>query len=290
MRVPWTLYLYPLPALALVVGFLLSPLVQSIQYALTNWNGFSANFRFVGLKNFENLVFNDSLFGNSVLNTLKFTIVVVLVQTTLALLFAVLLVRERRLNTAVRALFFFPTILSSVAVGFIWQFVYDPSYGLVRGALQAVGLGRLSGSYLGDPMIAIYLVALTQIWFHAGQLMVIYVAGLQLVPKELLEAADIDGAGRWRRFWSVTWPLIAPATAIVVAYTIIQCFNAFDLVLGMVGNPPPNGLDILSTRIYTTFSNSQFGYASAQGIIFMILIGVVILLQRLALRGIRGRE
>lgn len=289
MRVPWTLYLYPLPALGLVVAFLLYPLVQSFEYALTDWNGFSSSFQFVGLKNFGNLIFNDSLFGNSVVNTLKFTIVVVIVQTALALLFAVLLVRERRLNTAIRALFFFPTILSSVAVGFIWQFVYDPSFGLVKGALHAVGLGHLSGSYLGDPKTAIYLVALTQIWFHAGQLMVIYIAGLQLVPKELLEAAEVDGASRSRRFWSVTWPLIAPATAIVIAYTTIQCFNAFDLILAMAGNPPPSGLDILSTRIYTTFANSQFGYASAQGIIFMILIGIVILLQRFALRATQGR-
>lgn len=289
-RTHWGLYLFPIPALALVVAFLLIPLAQSFQYAATDWNGFSASFNYVGLHNFTHAMFHDLLFQNSLINTLKFTLVVVVVQTVLALVLALLLVRNSKLNVVARSLFFFPTILSSIAVGYIWAFIYDPTFGLVRGVLHVVGLGTLSGSYLGNQESAIYLVALVQIWFHAGQLMVVFIAGLQLVPRDLYEAAEVDGAGKWVRFKSITWPMIAPATTIVVAYTTIQCFKAFDLILGISGNPPSFGLDILSTRIYTSFANADYGYASAESIIFMLVIGIVAFLQWLGLRMTQARE
>ena len=114
--------------------------------------------------------------------------------------------------------------------------------------------------------------------------MVIFVAGLQQIPEELYESASLDGAGTWNRFRYVTWPMIAPATAIVVAYTTIQSFKAFDLILGLGGNPPKGSLDILSTRIYTTFTNSRFGYAAAESVVFMVIIALVSYLQRRAVR------
>jgi raffinose/stachyose/melibiose transport system permease protein len=115
-------------------------------------------------------------------------------------------------------------------------------------------------------------------------MMVIFIAGLQAVPTELYEAAELDGAGRWARFRHITWPMIAPATAIVVAYTTIQSFKAFDLILGLSGNPPKPSLDILSTRIYTSFANSEFGYAAAESLVFMAVIAAVVVAQRRVLR------
>ncbi len=114
--------------------------------------------------------------------------------------------------------------------------------------------------------------------------MVIYVAGLQQIPVELYESASVDGANRWQQFRSVTWPMIAPATAIVMAYTTIQSFKAFDLILGLGGNPPKTSLDILSTRIYGGFANSEFGYAAAESIVFMILIALLTWAQRRMVR------
>jgi raffinose/stachyose/melibiose transport system permease protein len=115
-------------------------------------------------------------------------------------------------------------------------------------------------------------------------MMVIFIAGLQNVPRELYEAADMDGAGKWAQFRHITWPMIAPATAIVVAYTTIQSFKAFDLILGLGGNPPKFALDILSTRIYSSFANSEFGYAAAESLIFMAVIAAIVALQRRALK------
>jgi raffinose/stachyose/melibiose transport system permease protein len=219
---------------------------------------------------------------------MKFMVVVVIGQTAVALTMAVLLVKNTRANVFLRALYFFPTILSSVSVGFIWKFVYDPNYGVINSTLGAVGLDGLG--FLGDPASAIYWLAVTQIWFHAGMMIVIFVAGLQAIPAELYEAAEVDGAGPWRRFTSITWPLIAPAMSIVVAYTTIQSFKAFDVVLSISGNPPSRALDILSTRIYATFADSQFGYAAAESVLFIIFILVTVFVVRRFLRLIQKGE
>jgi raffinose/stachyose/melibiose transport system permease protein len=283
------LYLFPLPALVLYVVFFAMPTVQAVQYSVTDWDGFSPDFANVGGANFRDALTDDDLFRDAATNNLKFMLVVVVLQTAFSLLLAVLLARASRGGILLRALFFFPTILSSVSVAFIWRFVYDPNFGLGNRVLGAVGLDGLQSSYLGDDATAIYWVALAQVWFHVGQMMVIFIAGLQAVPRELYEASSIDGAGRWRQFRHITWPLIAPATTIVVAYTTIQSFRAFDLVLGLGGNPPRPSLDILSTRIYATFVDNEYGYAAAQSLLFMVLIGVVTVLQRRALGLTRGR-
>lgn len=278
------LYLFPVPALVLYVIFFAVPTLQALQYAVTDWDGFSASYNYVGASNVSKLVTNDDLFRNALFNNLKFMLVVVIFQTLLSLLFAIFLTRNSRSSVLLRALFFFPTILSSVSVAFIWKFVYDPNFGLINTTLGAVGLDSLKSPFLGDSAKAIYFVAIAQVWFHTGQMMVIYIAGLQQVPAELYESAELDGAGRWAQFRYVTWPMIAPATAIVIAYTTIQSFRAFDLILGISGNPPQPSLDILSTRIYLTFVNSRFGYAAAESVLFMLLIAAVTLLQRRAVR------
>jgi len=290
---PLSLFLYPLPALAVFVFFFAIPTIQAFQYAITDWDGFSATFSNVGIDNFTRIVSGDNLFANAAVNNLKFLLVVVIVQTLFSLVLGMALLKNSRGNIVLRALFFFPTILSSVSVAFIWKFVYDPTFGLGNSLLA--GLAAIPGwvgievdpvqlGYLGNDRTAIFWVALAQCWAHIGQMMVIYVAGLQAIPEEFYEAAEVDGANRWQRFTHITWPQVGAATGIVIAYTTVQSFKAFDLILGLSGIPPKTSMDILSTRIYTTFANSQYGYAAAQSIIFMILIAVVTWLQR---RGIK---
>jgi raffinose/stachyose/melibiose transport system permease protein len=282
------LYLFPVPALIIYIAFFVVPTLQTFQYSITNWDGYSPNFDYVGLKNFGRAFTGDSLFTNALVNNMKFMVVVVIGQTIVALTMAVLLMRNTKTNVFLRALYFFPTILSSVSVGFIWKFVYDPNYGVINSILGSVGIQ--GPGFLGDATAAIYWLAVTQIWFHAGMMIVIFVAGLQAIPAELYEAAEVDGAGPWRRFTSITWPLIAPAMSIVVAYTTIQSFKAFDVVLSISGNPPSRALDILSTRIYSTFANSQFGYAAAESVLFIIFILVTVFVLRRFLRLIQRGE
>lgn len=279
------LYLFPLPAVALYVAFFVIPTLQAVQYATTDWDGFSPDFERVGADNLVKLATGgDSLFTTALTNNLKFLLVVVVLQTLLSLGLALMLLRTTKASVFLRSVYFLPTILSSVSVAFIWRFVYDPNVGPVNQALGAIGLDGLQSGFLGNPDQAIYWVAMTQVWAHAGQLMVIFIAGLQQIPEDLYEAARLDGAGRWQQFRSVTWPLVAPTTTIVVAYTTIQSFKAFDLILGLGGNPPRRSLDILSTRIYTTFTNGEFGYAAAESLLFMAIILAVTVLQRRTLK------
>ena len=293
------LFLFTVPALVIFVIFFAIPTLQAFQYAITDWDGYSADFKQVGVSNFVTAITGDYLFTGAALNNVKFLFVVVIVQTLFSLVLAMAVLKNSRMNVALRALFFFPTILSSVSVAFVWKFIYDPTFGLGNAVFAGVAkIPSLVGihvdpvqlSYLGDAGSAIFWVAIAQCWAHIGQMMVIYVAGLQSIPAELYEAAEVDGASRWQRFTAITWPQVGPATSIVMAYTIVQSFKAFDLILGLSGIPPKASMDILSTRIYTTFANSQYGYAAAQSIIFMILIAVVTGLQRRGLKLIQRSE
>lgn len=294
-----SLFLFPLPALAIFTFFFAIPTLQAFQYAITDWDGYSADYNNVGLQNFVRTLTADDLFANAAVNNVKFLLVVVIIQTLFSLVLAMAVLKNSRVNIFLRALYFFPTILSSVSVAFVWKFIYDPTFGLGNSLLA--GLAQIPGlvgidvepiqlSYLGNDQVAIFWVAIAQVWAHIGQMMVIYVAGLQSIPAELYEAAEVDGANRWQRFANITWPQIGPATAIVMAYTTVQSFKAFDLILGLSGIPPKSSMDILSTRIYTTFANSQYGYAAAESIIFMILIAVLTWLQRRGLRLVQRSE
>ncbi|HET8588706.1 MAG TPA: sugar ABC transporter permease [Nakamurella sp.] len=282
-RVHWSLYLFPLPLLVPYAVFFAIPAIQSFQYAVTDWDGLSPTFNYVGFDNFRRIFTADDLFRNALFNNLEFMLVVLVLQTALSLVLALLLAKQSRAGIALRALFFFPTILSSVSVAFIWRFIYDPTIGLANTLLGDVGLHGLQGPFLGGPN-AIIFVGLAQVWAHTGQLMVVYIAGLHQIPQDVKEAAIVDGANRWQRFRYITWSLIAPATAIVMAYTVLQSFRAFDLILGLDQIPPRSTMDILSTRIYTSFAGSEFGYATAESIVFMVIIAIVVWLQRRLVR------
>ena len=278
------LWLFPVPALVLYVTFFVIPTIQGVIYSVTDWDGFSPTAQFVGLDNFITIFTNDDLFRNAFSNNIKFMLVVVVFQTIFSLVLAVFLTKNSKSSVALRSIFFFPTILSSVSVAFIWKFIYDPNFGLINTVLDSVGLGRFQSAFLGNDAQAIYWVAITQVWFHVGQMMIIYIAGLQQIPQELYESAQTDGATRWQQFRHITLPMVAPATAIVMAYTTVQSFKAFDLILGLGGNPPKGSLDILSTRIYSGFANSQFGYAAAESLVFMALIAAITWIQRRAVK------
>jgi raffinose/stachyose/melibiose transport system permease protein len=179
------LWLFPVPALVLYIAFFVIPTIQGVIYSVTDWDGFSPTAQFVGLDNFVTIFTNDDLFRNALGNNIKFMLVVVLFQTIFSLVLAVFLTKNSKSSVALRSIYFFPTILSSVSVAFIWKFIYDPNFGLINTVLETVGLGRFQSAFLGNDAQAIYWVALTQVWFHVGQMMIIYIAGLQQIPQEL---------------------------------------------------------------------------------------------------------
>ena len=272
------------PAFAIYSFLYLYPALTNLLYATQRWDGVTTP-EFVGLKNFTNLLTNDDLFIKILGNNIRFSLIVVIAQTGLALLFATFLLKNTKTNIFLRTVYFFPTILSSVSVGLIWTFLYDPNYGFINATLKAVGLDSLALNWLGDSRYSLYAVAVTQVWFHTGQMVVIYVAGLQQIPAELYEAAEVDGATRWQQFKGITWPMALPTTAVVVAYTTIQTFKAFDLIFAMTGGGPSYASEILVTQIYNTaFVSQKFGYASAQSVVLVVLVLFITWLQRKTLR------
>jgi len=272
------------PAFAIYSFLYLYPALSNLLYSTQRWDGVTKP-EFIGLKNFIHLLTDDDLFMKVLSNNIRFAIIVVFLQTGFGLLFATFLTENSKTNIFLRTIYFFPTILSSVSVGLIWTFLYDPNYGFINATLKAIGLDKLALNWLGDSKYSLYAVAVTQIWFHTGQMVVIYVAGLQQIPAELYEAAEVDGATRWQQFKNITWPMALPTTAVVVAYTTIQTFRAFDLVYAMTQGGPLNSSDLLVTLVYNTaFVGYKFGYAAAQTIFLVLLVMLVTWLQRRTLR------
>jgi len=269
-----------LPAAILFAGFYFVPFIANLRYSLTRWDRITEP-EFVGLRNFVNLLTNDDLFYKVLGNNLRFTFLVVVFQTLFSLIFALFLVKNSKANIALRTLFFFPTILSSVSVGMIWLFMYDPNFGAVNLFFTKIGLDGFALNWLGSETSALYAIAFTQVWFHTGQMMVIYIAGLQQIPQELYEAAEMDGASRWQQFKNVTWPMSIPTTIVVMAYTTIQSFRAFDLIFSMTQGGPNNSSNIFAVLIYqTVFSELRIGYAATQSIFFILVLVFVTVLQR----------
>ncbi len=278
------LYWMSAPALALYAFLFLFPVLSNFRYALMKWDGIDEG-EFVGLANFKKLATDDDLATKVLGNNIEFMFWVVIFQTVLALLFATYLVKNTRASLFFRTLFFFPTILSSVSVAMIWLFLYDPNYGAINSTLVRLGLDSFALNWLGSETSALYAIIFVQVWFHTGQMMVIYIAGLQQIPAELYEAANVDGASRWQQFQSVTWPMALPTSAVVVAYTTIQSFRAFDLVYATTQGGPNNTTSILTTMIFqTAFNEFRFGYAASQSIIMIIMIFLITGLQRRILR------
>jgi raffinose/stachyose/melibiose transport system permease protein len=279
---------FALPAL-LVYGVCFAlPSLQALYYSLFAWEGPGGEDPvFLGIENYKTKLFDDSMFRTSVGVTLRFMFLVVIFQTLIALIYAVKLVKDTKPTIFLRALYFFPTILSSTSVAFIWNFVYDPSgAGLLTGILRSLGISYRP-ALLASPSTALWCLVFTQVWFHAGQMMVVFVAGLQGIPKDYAEAAAIDGATSFQRFRKVTWPLLGPATSIVVAYTTLQSFRAFDLIYVMTQGGPgdSNATRLLSYHIVqTAFGSRYFGEAAAESVLFMVIIATVTFLQRRVLR------
>jgi raffinose/stachyose/melibiose transport system permease protein len=273
------------PAVILYIIFFLTPGLNSLRLSVFDWNLYDYVPRtFNGIDNYTRLA-DDILFKKAVGNNLEFMLWVVIFQGGLSLLLAMMLVKNTRTNVLLRAIYFFPTILSSVSVGLIWSFMFESNLGIINTVLNSAGLPQLTANWLGDENIALYAIVVTQVWFHTGQMMVIYVAGLQQIPAELYESARIDGANAFQMFRKVTWPLIIPTGFVVIAYTTIQSFRAFDLIYTMTGGGPDYSTEILATRIYTLgLLQGRYGYAAAQSVFFMFTIALITILQRRLLK------
>lgn len=270
-------YAMILPYLLHTLLFLGYPLAFAFVLIFHRWNVYTP-MRWVGLANIE-LLFSDPLVWRALRNTLYFLVVHIPLQLALALGFACLLNQQIRARAFFRASYFLPVIVSGVVVTILWQQLYADETGLINVALDRMGLARVG--WLTDPRVAMASIALMATWKNVGLYTVLFLVGLQSIPRELYEAAEIDGAGGWHKFWHITIPMLNPTIVLVLVLSTIGGFSLFIEPYVMTGGGPVNST--LSGVLYLykqAFFFGKMGYAATIGFFWAAIIFVVVLLQR----------
>ena len=277
-RVGYGYWWWSLPAIVLTVVTVYITTASGAFFAFTNWSGVGS-FDFIGVTNFINIFKTPELIG-ALVNTLVLAVGFVVLTNIFGLLFALALNRTLKTRYLLRTLVFMPVVLSPVAVSFIWKFIFDYG-GPLNQILGAVGLKSLETAWLASPTLALLCVLVVLVWQSIGFVMVTYLAGLATVPPELEEAAALDGAGVWRRFRSVTLPLIQPSLAIATTLSLIQGLRVFDQVVALTGGGPAGATQVLASEIYQqTFTYQQFGFGAAMALMLSALILVFTIAQQ----------
>lgn len=267
-----------LPSLAGMVAFLMAPVLSSLVLSFSRWD-LIGEINWVGFDNYVTALSDPAVLG-ALRNTLTFILGYLPSVVLIALGLALLLNRRIRGRVVFRAIYFVPVVTSWVAVSLIWKWLLNPQYGLVNFALSAIGIK--GPGWLFDPAWAMTGVILTSVWKDIGFVTVIYLAGLQDIPEPLYEAAALDGASPWQRFWSITFPMLAPTTFFVTTISLISSFQVFDQVWIMTQGGPAGATSVMVELIYkNAFSYYKMGYASAISWVLFALIFVVTIAQNL---------
>ena len=268
--------LFLFPALFIYIIVVVFPTVYSLFLSFCDWNGLGAK-KFVGLKNYIQLFTSDSVFYTALRNNIIWIILTICLTVLLALLLALVLNRSFRGRIVYRAIFYFPYMLSWIIVGIIWKWMYNPNFGLINQVLGMVGLDSLKGAYLSNTKMALYCVFIAALWQGLGQPMLYFLAGLQTLPNDILEAAKIDGAGKFNLFFRVIVPMLKETFVIVLATQIIASMKVYDIVYVMTDGGPAHSTQTLATYMYNqTFTYSNLGVGSAIATVMVLIMMVVI--------------
>jgi multiple sugar transport system permease protein len=273
------------PAVILLIVFFVVPVVLAFALAFTNARLISPRpAEFIGLENFTTL-FGDSVFWASLRNTLYFAAVVVPVQAGLGLVLALLVNTRVRGTTFFRTIYFIPVVTSIVVVSLLWEFLYQPD-GLLNNIISAVSFGRFEGTdWLSNPNTALPAIMAMSIWQAVGFHMIIWLSGLQSIPGDIYEAANIDGASGWKVFRYITWPsLVATRTFILITITI-SCLSLFTQISVMTqGGPLDRTTTVVFMAVRSGYEQQQTGYAAAISLLFFVLVLFVSGVQRFLTR------
>jgi ABC-type sugar transport system permease subunit len=279
----WTPFFFILPAFALYVGLIIVPSLTSIQLSFTNWDGINPNYRYLGLDNYREIL-TSRRFYSALRNTLLLTVIVSIGENVLALALALALDKVRWLKGFFRSVFYIPVLISGVVSGFIWLTMFNWNFGVFNALLRKGG-EALAVNWIGDPAIVLYSLAVTIIWKGAGYYMVIYLAGLQGIPKDCLESAVIDGANPWQSFWFIVFPLLSGTITINFTLSLINGLKIFDQIVVMTNGGPGFASETITYLIYrVAFSEARQGFGTALAVILFIIISVLNAVQSRALR------
>lgn len=246
------------------------PFIYGFIYSFTNWNGLVAT-EFLGFKNYITL-FKDAEFRASVWFTTKFAVASVLLLNFLGLSLALLVTRNIKTNNFLRTVFFMPNLIGGLILGFIWQFIFISVFGSLG---ELLGIEALTG-WLSTTATGFWGLVILTSWQMAGYIMIIYIAYLENIPKDLLEAAEIDGASGFQRFRNIIFPLVAPAFTISMFLTLSSSFQIYDQNLSLTNGGPYNSTQMVAMSIVkTAFTENKMALAQSQAVIFFIIVGVV---------------
>jgi raffinose/stachyose/melibiose transport system permease protein len=283
-----TQWLYVLPALLFVFVFVYYPAVDNLWLSLFRWSSFSTRDVFVGIGNYQQLA-ADPIFWSALFNNVAYAVVSVIFQVGGGLVLAAILEEfvAPRLRGFFRTVFFIPAVMSLTVVGFLFYFLYEPNIGLVNQALTAVGLGPFTHAWLGEEGTAIWAIIAMSQWQSFGYVMVLFIVAMQKIPRELYEAAYLDGASKLQAFRRITIPLVNDMTVLLLIVTVSGAFLVFNEVWVMTQGGPNNASHTLGSWLYKSgFFNDELGYAAAIGAVIFLITFVTSIVQ---LRLTRGR-
>ncbi|MFZ0370200.1 MAG: sugar ABC transporter permease [Halobacillus sp.] len=250
------------------------PFIYGFIYSFTNWNGLAAT-EFLGFQNYINL-FQEDEFMQSIWFTIKFAVVTVILLNVFGMALALIVTRNIKSNNLLRTVFFMPNLIGGLILGFIWQFIFISVFGDIA---NLTGIEGLNG-WLSTTNTGFWGLVILTAWQMAGYIMIIYIAYLENIPKDLIEAAKIDGASSFQRFKNITFPLVAPAFTISMFLTLSMSFKIYDQNLSLTNGGPFNSTQMVSMEIVrTAFSDNQMAYAQAKAVIFFLIVAVVALTQ-----------
>ncbi|CDP52504.1 binding-protein-dependent transport systems inner membrane component [Devosia sp. DBB001] len=286
------IYVFLLPTLTLVGAFTIYPVIASIWFSLLDWNGFERAGAFIGLGNYHELV-GDPLFWNAFRNTIVFLLLAVPLRVGIALALAVVLNAHFPLVRIFRTAIFLPVVTTAAIVGVVMRYVLDPTGGPLNIALLNSHILGQPLNFLGNAGLALYSAVGIWVWKWLGITLIYWLAALQTIPRDLYEAAELDGATAWDRFRTITLPLLTPFTIIITLITVIEATNVFDLMLTLTGGGPFYATEVIDIFVYRqafTSNVPRLGYSSAAAIFFGVSFVVLASIQILILRKVRSRR
>jgi len=265
-------YVFVLPAVVIFSVFYIIPFISVFQLSFFDWDGILPTKIFVGLSNFKEII-ADKIWWQAVWQSGYITLIALTFQNAIAFLLAWACDREIRMKNFYRVIFFIPPVLSEVVVGLVWQWILNGNYGILNYWLNHLGFASLTRNWLSDPNTALTTVAIVHCWKGFGWGFLLFLAGLQTIPRELYEAARVDGAGAWKAFKNITAPLMLPVAVLVAILTILGTMQVFVLIYTMTSGGPGYHTEVPVLRIlYSMRGSSRFGYACAQGITFGVIL------------------
>ncbi|CAH2394118.1 ABC transporter permease [Mesorhizobium prunaredense] len=278
-------YLFALPAVALIAIVVLAPIAVVILLSFSNYSLGATDWSLVGIGNYAQLV-HDRSFLNALSNTALYVSVVVSMSVLLGLLLAILVHGTGRLRRLYEVIFFLPVASTLVALGLVWKFMLHSRIGPINELIAALGLQRID--FFNNPSIAIFALAAIGVWHLVGFNMILFLAGLTGIPRDLYQAAAIDGAdGFWDRLFRVTWPMLGPTTIFVTITSTITAFQVFDTVAVITHGGPAGSTDVILYQLYqASFQYFETGYASALTVVFLIIMMAISAVQIFAARGV----